>query len=126
MIGGQDIVMRIGAPSQLEGAVRLITSRWDQAVIEDAETGAAVDWRSLSVRPLPPELLIYRNTQARESWATEGSAPGNCNSMIHVLRQANEVTFVVDDRHASEMVSLLTSLQRFLGQDLFWMRSRAA
>jgi hypothetical protein len=127
MIGRHDILFVSEAASEImEGAIRLVCASWRDVIIEDAESGDLVSLQSLGVAELPAELLIYKNSDARVSWSTNGAIPENANTMIHVLRGDGSMTVVVDDPNAAEMSKLLGAIRDHVFQDIFWIKADAA
>jgi hypothetical protein len=127
MIGGHDILFRTETSSQTtEGVVWLALVFWQEAVVEDAETGEILTRDMASLKELPPEVLIYKSPQARESWAVNGAILENKNLMIHVIRGVDSMTVVVDEPGTPEMAALLDAIRKFVYQDIFWMPAYAA
>lgn len=127
MIGGHDILFPTETSAETtEGVIRLALAFWQEAVVEDAETGEILGRAVVGVTELPQEVLIYRDACARDSWAKSGAVPENANSMIHVIRGTDSVTIVVDEPATAEMASLLDAVHILVYQDIFWMRAHAA
>ena len=127
MIGGHDISLLSDTPAQAtEGTVRLALALWRDAVVEDAETGELLGSVIGTDRELPSEILIYRNAFARDCWVAHGAVPENASSMIHVVRDEDSVTVIVDDPDTQEMAALLEAVRDHVYQDIFWMRAGAA
>ena len=111
MIGGHDISFRTATPAPItEGAIRLVLAFWHEAVVENAETGELLSLGSVGVRKLPHEVLIYKNADARESWAANGAIPENANLMVHIIRGADSMTIMVDEPSAAEMAAILDAI----------------
>jgi hypothetical protein len=126
MIGGHDISFPTETSSQTtEGAIRLARTFWQEAVVEDAESGEILTRDMASLRELPHEVLIYKSADARESWAVNGAIPENANLMIHVIRGVDSMTVVVDEPGTPEMAALLAAIRDHVYQDIFWMRAYA-
>lgn len=127
MIGRHDITFPSAmAPEVMEGAMRLLSASWSEAMIENAETGEMLEFVSVLVTELPAELLIYKNATARDSWKVNGAIPENENTMVHVLRGDRSVTIVVDDPDAREMSRIIQAIRDHAYQDIFWIRADAA
>lgn len=127
MIGGHDISFPTGSsPEVMDGAIRIVNVFWPGAVLENAETTELLDGGFLGVRELPREVLIYKNADARASWAVNGAVPENSNQMVHMICGADSITIVVDDPNSAEMPALLDAISGHVYQDIFWMRADAA
>jgi hypothetical protein len=128
MIGGHDVTFRTETPAQVtDGAVRIVRASWQEAVVENAETGELLQRDSLvGVGELPTEIFVYKSTAARASWTAKGAAPENANLMVHIIRGENSMTIVVDDPSATEMEVLIAAISDHVYQDIFWMRATAA
>ena len=127
MIGRHDITFRSESAYQvMEGANRLLRVSWDEAIVEDAETGELLHPYSEVVVGLPVELLIYKNASAQASWKAYGAIAENKNLMVHVLRGDESITIVIDDPHAVEMSLMVAAIRNYVYQDIFWMRADAA
>lgn len=126
MIGGHDITFRVASSAEaMEGAIRLVRACWQEAVVENAETGELLP-DCVGFRELPQEVLIYKNAAAREAWAAGGATAENANLMLHFLRESDSMTIVVDDPSSPEMSALIDSIREHVYQDIFWMRADAA
>ncbi len=124
MIGGHDISFRTETPAQVaEGAIRLVRAAWQEAVVENAETGELLGLDSLAVSELPHEVLIYKNAAARDAWAAHGAIPENANLMIHIVCGADSMTMVVDEPSEAEMSAIIRAIRDHIYQDIFWMRA---
>ena len=127
MIGGHDISFPTDSSAQItEGAIRIVLVFWPDAVVENAETGELLSRGLVGIRKLPCEVLVYKNADARDSWAVNGAIPENANSMIHVICGVDSITIVVDDPSAAEMPAVLSAIRDHVVQDIFWMRADAA
>jgi hypothetical protein len=121
MIGGIDIRLptRAGALSA-EVAVRAIRQRWPHAIFENGLTGeryglfAEIPFGELE------ELFVYRDLRAAELWDNEGAVPEAYNSMIHVIRDPDMVTVVIDERDA-EMDCIIGTIRSALADEIFFI-----
>ena len=110
----------------MEGAIRVVLASWQEAVVENAETGELLGRGFVGVRELPNEVLIYKNADAQRSWSADGATPKNANLMIHVMRGVDSMTIVVDEPSEAEMSALVSAIRDHVYQDIFWMRADAA
>lgn len=83
MIGGFDIVLS-GEPSphDLGLIVGALRSKWPNLVVQ--RDGAPFG-----------NIFVYRDTSAVTSWRDDGATEDNGDSMLHVLRGHDSITFVV-------------------------------
>jgi hypothetical protein len=127
MIGGHDICFRTDSSAQVtEGVIRIVRVSWQEAIVENAETGEILHRHALGVRELPTELFIYKDAIARNSWMAEGAIPENANLMVHIICGDDSMTVVVDEPNTAEMATLLAAVRDHVCQDIFWMRANAA
>ena len=98
MISGDDIVIKTQSPQELaEETVKMIRFEWKQLVIEDADSGDSIAFKSIFCQSLPNEFFVYENALAKESWDEHGACSQNANTMFHIIIQDRQVTLVVDD-----------------------------
>lgn len=98
MISGSDIVIPTRSPIEIaEETVRLIRREWHAMVIEDAATGAVIEWVVPGFQTLPNEFFVYKNEEMKRLWDEEGACESNANTMFHIIQQANQLTIVVDN-----------------------------
>ena len=128
MIGGHDISFPAQpAAERMEGMIRLVVNSWREAIVENAETGEQLDGRFVGFQPIPREVLVYRNSAAREAWVRDGAGTlENANSMLHFVCGSDSITLVLDDRHDVAIQELLSDVHNLAYQDIFWMRGTAA
>src|ERR1051326_4615054 len=107
MIGGADIIIKSSMEQEaaLESARAAIKRFWPEMLVEDAETGDLVHNDGSAVGCT--EIMLYRDADARESWARLGADPSNVNTLIHLFADPGEFTLVVDDPNAVEMASII-------------------
>jgi hypothetical protein len=110
MISGDDIVIKSSAKSEVVFRLAFLATKnlWKDAVVENSDTGVLL---SPDVFVGLDEIMIYKDEKSRKSWAKDGAAPPNHNTMIHIMKYGDdEVTVVVDDRTNPEMVDIVGSL----------------
>lgn len=127
MIGGHDISFPAQpAAERMEGMIRLVVNSWREAIVENAETGEQLDGRFVGFQPIPREVLVYRNSAAREAWTKDGATRENANTMLHFVCGSDSVTLVLDDPQDVAIQELLSEVHHLAYQDIFWMRGTAA
>ena len=112
MIGGIDIRLPTRAGDvAVQVAVRAIREHWPDAVFENGDTGDGYDrfWQ-IPFGELD-EIFVYRDSNARQGWDTEGAVPELYNTMIHVIGDEDMITLVVDQKDAAmqEMIATVSS-----------------
>lgn len=118
MIGGVDIHLPTNAgDTSMEAAVRAVRQFWSSAVFENGITGQRYDhFRDIPFGEIE-ELFVYRDEKSADEWDTEGAVPRLYNTMIHIVRDDDMVTIVVDEKDA-EMQVLIGAIQSALDDEI--------
>lgn len=122
MIGGYDIVFESNADPEdaLRTAYRLLAYLWPHAVVEDGVTGellsAGTPFDAFSGRSA---IMVYRDSDARDSWDAYEAEPINHNTMIHVLAGPGGATLVVDNPNDPIAKQVIQGMRTFLTDNIF-------
>jgi hypothetical protein len=122
VIGGIDLVFELPADvPAAELILRRVEQFWPNALFQDVEEDKwlPVQNSEILVRRLKSqEFFLYRDRAAAESWAAEGAAPTNQNTMLHFLIRTHKkrgsafqsITLVCDEK-TPEIEQLLSDLK---------------
>jgi hypothetical protein len=84
MIGGRDIIYPHGLSGQaLDFVQRCVRGVWNKSVVEMDSMHPTIS------------VFFYKDHQAFQSWKEDGATPENDDTMIHLLSESGETTFVV-------------------------------
>jgi hypothetical protein len=111
MIGGIETHLQTNAGrAAMEAAVRAIRKRWQLAAFENGITGER--YKSLEQVPFGEieELFVYRDSALADQWDEEGAIPELANTMIHLLRDDDTLTIVVDEQN-DEMEKMISAIR---------------
>jgi hypothetical protein len=129
VIGGASFSLRSNVEPEdvLRQAFLLIQRRWPTAVAEDAASGELL-WPSVPFVTFVGrrEIMVYTDSNARESWGHLGADPSNSNTMIHVLAATDSVTLIVDDPNDKTAHEILEGIKKFLANDIFHIPAEVA
>lgn len=114
MIGGDDVIFQtpLGRVA-LSIALRVVHLHWPAAVVQDAEAEEAVSPSRFALAAAR-EVFVYENAAVAARWIADGYADELANRMVHLLRDDETLTVVVDDRHAPAARRILDDLDHAL------------
>lgn len=126
MIGGVDISQpcppNVDAVRLTWRACRLV---WPKCLLVDAITGASVDPFAVARSSRVDEGLIYQDQDAKHDWEQFGACERTANRMVHILKDAQGLTVVVDDPNHASMKTILDQIQQEINEPLIWMPAQA-
>ena len=126
MIGGIDIAIPTRAADMaVEVAVRAIRQFWPSAVFENGITGEGYNHFQEIPFGMIEELFVYRDDAAREQWDQQGAVPDDSNTMIHLVRDSDQITAVIDEKDDA-MGRILGAIRSGLSDEIFNFPTRGA
>ena len=125
MIGRYDKLFSVSNPLELALAViPLVRGNWPQAIVEDPLTGESLESAIFGIAPLPEQIFIYRDEEAKHSWELHGAIPANNNTMIHLAVDDHMLAVIVDDPQEARTKQLLSSVAQIV-LDICLLRQEA-
>ena len=98
MIDGIDIVV-VGQthPDDLTFLLRRIVAAWPHAVYHGVSAKDPGELATLSAGlPDDPEVFVYEDHSAFESWERDGAGESSTRAMLHILVSRDSLTLVAD------------------------------
>jgi hypothetical protein len=115
MIGGRDVIIPTTRSSDaLSLAVRSLLNLWQQAVVEDAESGQSFRHHADINFSEFRELLVFRDPDCAKLWDELGSDPSLDGTLVHFLLSTGALTLAVDESPPPEIQRFISELRSLL------------